>query len=76
MVLEKKIFKVFFHYKSTETLDPRGGVSLDPKGLICRIYVRTIRYFCGIRVFCDSVYVIKQNNCIDLQLYYRIYNCR
>ena len=39
LVVSEKIFKVFSHYKSTETLDPRGGASLDPRGLIGRIYV-------------------------------------
>ena len=32
-------FKSFSHYKSMETLDPRGRVSLDPWGLIGRVYV-------------------------------------
>ena len=32
-------FLKFFHCKSMETLDPLSGVSLDPRGLIGRIYV-------------------------------------
>ena len=39
MVSEKKIFKAFLHYKSMETLNPGGGSSLDPRGLIGRIYL-------------------------------------
>ena len=38
-VSEKKIFTVFFHYKSMLTLDPRDGASLDPGGLIGNVYV-------------------------------------
>ena len=36
MVSEKKIFS---HYKLMEANDPRGVASLDPWGLIGRIYV-------------------------------------
>ena len=42
MVSEKKFFKFFplySYYKSMETLDPLGEASLDPRGLIGRIYV-------------------------------------
>ena len=39
MVLEKKIFFTFFHYKSMGANDPRGMASLDPRGLVGRIYV-------------------------------------
>ena len=35
MVLEK----FFSHYKSMETLDPQGRASLDPRGMVDRIYV-------------------------------------
>ena len=38
MVLEKNIFKVF-PIISLETLDPGGGASLDPRGMVNRIYV-------------------------------------
>ena len=36
---EKTNFKAFPHYKTTETLDPQSRASLDPRGLIGRIYV-------------------------------------
>ena len=39
MVSEKKIFKSFSHYKSMGANDPRGIVSLGPRGLIGTIYV-------------------------------------
>ena len=39
MVSEKKIFLSFFHYKSMGAYDPWGVASLDPWGLIGRIYV-------------------------------------
>ena len=41
MVLEKKIFKVFpfYNYKTINTLDPQGLASLDPRGMVGRIYV-------------------------------------
>ena len=38
MVSEKKIFG-FSHYKSMGVNDPSGMASLDPRGLIGRIYV-------------------------------------
>ena len=38
-LMVSEIFKVFSQYKSTENLDPLGGASLDPRGLIGRIYV-------------------------------------
>ena len=37
--VSEKIFKVFCIVKSMETLDPRGGASLDSRDLIGRIYV-------------------------------------
>ena len=44
MVLIKECLS-FSHYKPMETLDPRGGASLDPRGLIGKIYVGdVIRY--------------------------------
>ena len=39
MVSEKKIFLSFSHYKSMGANDPPGVASLDPRGLIGRIYV-------------------------------------
>ena len=39
MVSEKKIFKVFSNYKSMGANEPQGVATLDPKGLIGRIYV-------------------------------------
>ena len=39
MVSEKKIFLSFSHYKFMGPNDPRGMASLDPRGLIGRIYV-------------------------------------
>ena len=39
MLSEKKIFLRFFHYKSMGNNDPQGVASLDPRGLIGRIYV-------------------------------------
>ena len=36
---EKKIFLSFSHYKSMGANDPRNMASLDPRGLIGRIYV-------------------------------------
>ena len=39
MVSEKKIFLGFSHYKSMGANGLRGVVSLDPRGLIGRIYV-------------------------------------
>ena len=39
MVSEKKLF-CFSHYKSMGANDPRSMVSLDPRGLIGRIYER------------------------------------
>ena len=39
MVSEKKIFLSFSHYKSVGAYDPRGVASLDPRGMIGRIYV-------------------------------------
>ena len=39
MVSEKKIFLSFSHYKSMGANAPRGVASLDPRGLIGRIYV-------------------------------------
>ena len=39
MFSEKKICLSFFHYKSMGDNDPRGVASLDPRGLIGRIYV-------------------------------------
>ena len=38
MVSEEKIFLSFSHYKFMEANDPRGVTSLDPRGLIGRIY--------------------------------------
>ena len=38
MVSEKKIF-IFSHFKSIGANDQQGLASLDPRGLICRIYV-------------------------------------
>ena len=34
MVSEKILKEFFFYYKSIETLDPQGGASLNPRGLI------------------------------------------
>ena len=42
MVLENKTFISFPHYKSMETIDTGDVVSLDPRGLIGRIYVGDI----------------------------------
>ena len=39
MVSEKKIFLSFSHCKSMRANDPRDVASLDPRGLIGRIYV-------------------------------------
>ena len=39
MVSKKKIFLSFPHYMSMGANDPQGMASLDPKGLIGRIYV-------------------------------------
>ena len=39
MVLERKIFLSFSHYKSMGDNDPQGMASLDPRGLTGRIYV-------------------------------------
>ena len=39
MVSEKKIFLIFFHYKSMGANDTRGMASSDPRGLSGRIYV-------------------------------------
>ena len=39
MVSEKKIFLMFYYYKSMGANGPRGVPSLGPKGLIGRIYV-------------------------------------
>ena len=39
MVLEKKIFLSFFHYKSMVANGPRAMASLGARGLIGRIYV-------------------------------------
>ena len=39
MVSEKKIFLSFSHYKFMGANDSRGMASLDPRGLIGRIYV-------------------------------------
>ena len=36
---KEKDFLSFSHYKSMENLDPKGGASLDHRGLIGRIYV-------------------------------------
>ena len=34
ILLEKKIFLIFYHYKSMGANDPRGVASLDPRGPI------------------------------------------
>ena len=39
MVLENKIFQVFPHFQPIETLDPRGGASLDHRGMVGMVYV-------------------------------------
>ena len=39
VVSEKKIFLCFSHCKSMGANDPRGGVILDPRGMIGRIYI-------------------------------------
>ena len=39
MLSEKKICFSFSHYKSMGANDPQGMASLDPRGLIGRIYV-------------------------------------
>ena len=39
MVSDKKIFLSFYHYKSVGANDPWGVASLDPRGLIGRIYI-------------------------------------
>ena len=39
MVSEKNIFLSFSRYKSMGANDPLGAASLDPEGLIGRIYV-------------------------------------
>ena len=39
MFSEKIFFLSFFHYKSMGANDTRGVASLDPRGLIGRIYV-------------------------------------
>ena len=39
MVSEKKFFLRFFHCKSMGANDPRGVASLDPRGMVGRIYV-------------------------------------
>ena len=36
---QRRRFLMFSHYKSIETLDPRGGASIDPRGMVGRIYV-------------------------------------
>ena len=40
-----------------ETLDPQGGASLDPRGIVGRIYERTTRYcyILNIQVICVKV---------------------
>ena len=38
-MLSEKILLIFYHYKSMGANDPRGVASLDPRGLIGRIYV-------------------------------------
>ena len=40
MVSEKKIFEVFFHYKSIGAKKIQGVANLDLRGMIGRIYVR------------------------------------
>ena len=35
----RRVFKFFFHYKSLGANEPQGLASLDPRGLIGRIYV-------------------------------------
>ena len=39
MVSEENIFLIFSHYKSMGANDLRGMASLNPRGLIDRIYV-------------------------------------
>ena len=39
MISEKKIFLSFYHYQSMGANDPWRMASLDPRGLIGRIYV-------------------------------------
>ena len=39
MVSEKEILLVFFHYKFMGANDPRGVASLDPRGMVGRIYI-------------------------------------
>ena len=39
MVLEKKIFLSFSHYKPMRANDPRGVANSDPRGMVGRIYV-------------------------------------
>ena len=39
MISEKKIFLRFSHYKSMGANDSQGVASLDPRGMIGRIYV-------------------------------------
>ena len=39
IILEKKFFLNFSHYKSMGANDPKGVASLGPGGLIGRIYV-------------------------------------
>ena len=38
LVSEKKIFLCFSHCKSMGANDPRGGVILDPRAMVGRIY--------------------------------------
>ena len=45
MVSEKKLFKVFSHYKSMKAIGLQGcSLSLDPRSLTGRTYVGTIRH--------------------------------
>ena len=39
VVSEKKIFEIFPHSKSMETINPRGVAKIDPRGMNGTIYV-------------------------------------
>ena len=51
---KEKDFLSFSHYKSMENLDPKGGASLDHRGLIGRIYVDNQKtLLCTKYISCD-----------------------
>ena len=69
MVSEKKIFLCFSHYKSMGANDPRGVASLNPRGLIERIYVEYHKILLPTKYICSVPHGFREEDFLSFPHY-------